>query len=97
MLEVGCVEAVPGDFYFDVARDVCNRPENLMGSESRPGYMLNVKFAVGSVLNALRDYDRIMQWVGSNISHVLTPHDGTRQERFPYAKSALDLNVFDIN
>jgi glyoxylase-like metal-dependent hydrolase (beta-lactamase superfamily II) len=80
-----------------VAGDVCNRPENLLGSESRPGYMPNVKFAVGSVLNTLHDYDRIMEWSGGDISHVLMPHDGTRQERFPSAKSALGLNVFDIN
>lgn len=80
-----------------VAGDVCSRPENLLGSEDRPGYMPNVKFAVGGVANTLRDYDRIMEWAGGDISRVLMTHDGVRQERFPCAKSALGLNVFDIN
>jgi hypothetical protein len=58
--------------------------------------MPNVKFAVGSVLNTLHDYGRILDWVKGNASHVLMTHDGQRQERYPCAKSELGLNIFDI-
>jgi glyoxylase-like metal-dependent hydrolase (beta-lactamase superfamily II) len=81
---------------YAVAGDVCNRPENLLGAEGRPGYMPNVKFAVGSVLNTLHDYDRIMDWAGNDISRILMTHDGERQARFPYVESGLGLKVFDI-
>jgi glyoxylase-like metal-dependent hydrolase (beta-lactamase superfamily II) len=79
------------------AGDVCNRPENLLGTEDHTGYIPNVKFAVGGVLNTLNGYDRIMAWAGSDISRVLMTHDGKRRNRFPYVTSELGLDIFNIN
>ena len=84
------------DKRFVLAGDVCNRQENLLGTKERPGYMPNVKFAVGGVLNTLRDYDRILDWAKGDVSNVLMTHDGQRQERYPCVKSELGLNIFDI-
>jgi len=81
---------------FVIAGDVCNRRENLLGTKERPGYMPNVKFAVGSVLNTLQDYDRILSWVGGNARNVLMTHDGQRQDCYPCVKSELGLNIFEI-
>ena len=81
---------------FVVVGDVCNRQENLLGTKERPGYMPNVKFAVGSVLNTLRDYDRILDWVKGDVSKVIMTHDEQRKECYPCTKSELGLNIFDI-
>ena len=85
------------DKRFVVAGDVCNRPENLLGTADRPGFMPNVKFAVGSVLNSLHDYGRILDWVGGDVKRVLSTHNGRRDDDYPFIKSELGLNIFEIN
>lgn len=89
-----CVEHDAGVYI--VAGDVCNRPENLLGTNDFPFFIPNPKFAVGSLLNAVRDYKRIMQWVGGDVDRVVMTHDGTRSGRYPELKTELGLSVFEI-
>ena len=84
------------DKRFVVVGDICNRRENLTGTKERPGYMPNLKFAVGSVLHSLHAYDRILEWVDNDVSRVLPTHDGERENCYPCKKSELGLNIFNI-
>lgn len=76
--------------------DTCNRPENLLGTETYPFFLPNTKFAVGGTANAVRDYTRIMQWVNGDVSRVIMTHDGTRREHFNERKTPLGLSVFEV-
>ena len=84
-----------GDVYL-VAGDVCNRPENLLGTEDFPFFIPNPKFAVGGAANAIQDYKRIMGWVNGDVDKVVMTHDGTRSGRYPELKTELGLSVYEI-
>lgn len=79
-----------------VVGDVCNRPENLLGTEECPFYLPNPKFSVGGAANAVKDYARIMGWVNGDVDRVIMTHDGTRAGRFPAIKTDLGLSVYEI-
>jgi len=76
--------------------DVCNRPENLLGTEQCPFFLPNTKFAVGGAANAVRDYARILEWSGGDVNRVIMTHDGTRHLRYPEVKTDLGLSVYTI-
>jgi len=79
-----------------LAGDVCNRPENLLGTKELPFFIPNPKFAVGAPVNAVQDYMRIMKWVDSDVDRVVMAHDGTRNGRYPETKTGLGLSVYEI-
>lgn len=64
---------------YAIVGDLCNRPENLLGTPNRPGYMPNTRFAVGGVVNTIHSYDQLMEWVQGDVSHVVMTHDGSWQ------------------
>lgn len=76
--------------------DACNRPENLLGTESFPFYLPNTEFAVGPALNIVRGFDRIMELVHGDVTHLIMTHDDTRRDLFPWHKSELGLSIFEI-
>ena len=79
-----------------IAGDVCNRPENLLGTPEMPFFLPNIKFSVGGAANALKDYTRIMQWVGNDVDRVVMSHDGVRKGRYPETVTELGLSVYEI-
>ena len=79
-----------------VAGDVCNQPENLLGTEELPFFLPSLKFSVGGVANTVLDYERILQWTGGDVDRVVMTHDGTRGGRFPRETTALGLSVYEI-
>jgi glyoxylase-like metal-dependent hydrolase (beta-lactamase superfamily II) len=79
-----------------IVGDVCNRPENLLGTEEFPFFLPNLKFSVGGAINVIRDYARIMQWVNGDVDRVVMTHDGTRQGRYSETKTALGLSIYEI-
>ena len=79
-----------------IVGDVCNRPENLTGTGDFPFFIPNPKFSVGSALNAIEDYKRIMKWVDGDVNRVVITHDGTRHGRFPEHKTPLGLSFYEI-
>ena len=81
---------------FVVAGDVCNRPENLLGTADCPFFLPNPKFSVGGAANTVRDYERILDWAGGDADRVVMTHDGTRHGRFPETTTALGLSVYEI-
>ena len=83
------------DVYLIVG-DVCNRPENLLGTKDFPFFIPNPKFAVGTPVNAVQDYKRIMSWVGGDVNKVVMTHDGTRRIRCPETKTDLGLSIYEI-
>lgn len=66
--------------HYAIVGDLCNRPENLLGTPNRPGYMPNTRFAIGGVLNTIHSYDQLMDWVQDDVSHVIMTHDGSWQD-----------------
>lgn len=66
--------------HYAVVGDLCNRPENLLGTPNSPGFMPNTRFSVGGVVNMLKDYERLMDWVDGDVGHVIMTHDGTWQD-----------------
>jgi len=78
------------------ASDTANRPENLLGTETFPFYIPNVKFAVGAPYYAITDYDRLMKWSLGNIDKIIMTHDGSRRERFPGSIGPLGLGIYRI-
>jgi glyoxylase-like metal-dependent hydrolase (beta-lactamase superfamily II) len=83
------------DMYL-VVGDVCNRPENLLGSDEFPFFIPNPKFSVGGAANALCDYEKIKKWINGDVNRVIMTHDGTRSERFPEEKTELGLSIYEI-
>jgi len=79
-----------------VVGDVCNRPENLLGTKEFPFFIPNPKFAVGALVNAIPDYIRIMKWVDGDVNRVVMTHDGTRSGRYSERKTELGLSVYEI-
>jgi glyoxylase-like metal-dependent hydrolase (beta-lactamase superfamily II) len=79
-----------------IAGDVCNRPENLLGTKESPFFLPNTKFAVGGAANTVRDYERIMRWVSGDVERVVMTHDGTRHGRYPEITTKLGLSVYEI-
>ena len=79
-----------------IVGDVCNRPENLTGTEECPFFLPNPKFSVGGLANAVVDYERIMGWVNGDTNRVVMAHDGTRRGRYPEVKTELGLSVYEI-
>ena len=76
--------------------DVCNRPENLLGSKDFPFFIPNPKFSVGSAANSIEDYKRVMRWVNGDVDRVVMTHDGTRSGRYPETKISPGLSVYEI-
>lgn len=76
--------------------DACNRPENLTGTKEFPFFLPNTKFGVGSPLEVVRGYDRILGLVGGNIDRLIMTHDDSRRDKFPWHDSELGLSVFEI-
>jgi hypothetical protein len=89
------VENDPGVYI--IAGDVCNRPENLIGTDEFAFFMPNPKFAVGGAYNAVKDYKRIMGWMKGDIDRVVMTHDGTRKFRNPGAEIEPGLAVYKIS
>jgi len=81
---------------FVIAGDVCNRPENLLGTKDQPFFIPNPKFSVGSAYNAVLEYKRLMRWVDGDVDRVVMTHDGTRSGRYPEKKTELGLSVYEI-
>ena len=77
--------------------DVANIPENLLGTETFPFYIPNVKFGVGSPYYSISDYDRIMKWSLGNLDKVIMTHDGSRRERFPGSIGPLGLGIYRLH
>ncbi len=76
--------------------DACNRPENLLGTKDFPFYLPNTEFAVGPALNIVRGFDRILELVHGDVTHLIMTHDDTRRDLFPWHKSELGLSIFEI-
>jgi glyoxylase-like metal-dependent hydrolase (beta-lactamase superfamily II) len=79
-----------------IVGDVCNRPENLLGTAEFPFLIPNTKFSVGSSFNAVQDYERIIQWVNGDVDRVVMTHDGTRSGRYQKEVSELGLSIYEI-
>jgi len=82
---------------FIIAGDVCNRPENLIGTAEYPHYIPNVKFSVGSVYNTLKEYDRLLEWANGDVSRIVMTHNSKREEGCKYTTSELGLRIYNVN
>jgi len=78
---------------FVVTGDVGNRPENFAGAPGNPGFIPNIHFGVGSPMNTLKLFQRIMDIVDGNVDRIIPTHDGSRIDRYPTVISELGLHI----
>ncbi|MCL1829236.1 MAG: S-layer homology domain-containing protein [Oscillospiraceae bacterium] len=81
---------------FVITGDVGNRPENFSGAPGNPGFIPNIHFGVGSPMNSLKIFQRIMDRVGGNVDRIVPTHDGSRIDRYPTAVSDIGLHISTI-
>ena len=82
--------------HYAVIGDVSLRPQSFIGSNVFPGFLPNVKFAVGSVMDITASYQAILDWVNGKIENILMSHDGSRQDKSPTIRSSLGLNISTV-
>lgn len=93
-LQMVMVDTEKGKFLH--TSDACNRPENLLGTADFPFYLPNTEFAVGPAVNIVRGFDRILELVHGDVTHLIMTHDDTRRDLFPWHKNELGLSIFEI-
>lgn len=81
---------------FIVVGDVVYSLDNLTGVEDYPHFIPNTKWAIGGPYSTMRTYERILEYVGSDLSRVLIEHDAATWDRHPTREWRPGLHIASV-
>lgn len=84
------------DKTYAIVGDLCTSPENLLGTQNGGMFVPHTGFAIGSVVNILHDYEKLMDWVDGDVGAVVMTHDSTWQKTAQATKHQLGFHIRTI-